>query len=148
MAAARRHGALIISLTCADPSPMAAAADVAIAPVVGPEVLTGSTRLKAGTAQKMVLNMLSTGVMIRLGRTYGNLMVDVQASNAKLRVRAVRIVAQATGLDRAEAEALLAASHNDVKTAIVASLAGISPEEARNRLVAAGGVVRRALSAV
>ena len=95
LAEARRRGALTISLACNSPAPVEALADVIIAPIVGPEVLTGSTRLKAGTAQKMVLNMLSTGVMIRLGKTYGNLMVDVRATNAKLRQRARRIVMQA-----------------------------------------------------
>ncbi len=92
LAEAKRRGALVISLACTHPSPIAELADIAIAPLVGPEVITGSTRLKSGTAQKLVLNMLSTGVMIRLGKTYGNLMVDVQATNAKLRARARRIV--------------------------------------------------------
>jgi N-acetylmuramic acid 6-phosphate etherase len=108
-------------------------------------VLSGSTRLKAGTAQKMVLNMLSTGAMVRLGKTYGNLMVDVQPTNVKLRRRAARIVAIATGLSAPEAARLLAACDGEPKTAIVAALAGLPPGEARARLAAAGGVVRRAL---
>ena len=103
MEEAKRRGALVIGLACNRPSPVADLADVSISPLVGPEVLTGSTRLKAGTAQKMVLNMLSTGSMVRLGKTYSNLMVDVQATNAKLRARARRIVAEACGVDEARA---------------------------------------------
>lgn len=147
LAQARGRGALTISLTCARPSPMADAADIAIAPVVGPEVITGSTRLKAGTAQKMVLNMISTGVMIRLGKTYGNLMVDVQATNAKLQARAQRIVVEACGVSPEQASALLQACDGQVKVAIVAHLAGISTAAARERLAERGGVVREALRA-
>lgn len=146
MAEARRCGSLVVSLACHHPSPMAELADLWIAPITGPEVLTGSTRLKAGTAQKLVLNMLSTGVMIRLGKTYGNLMVDVQASNAKLRDRARRIVELACDLGPEAAEAVLSASNHEVKTAIVAQLAATSPEEARRRLAQANGVVRLALA--
>jgi N-acetylmuramic acid 6-phosphate etherase len=145
MEEARQRGALVIGLACTHPSPLAELADVSIAPVVGPEVVTGSTRLKAGTAQKMVLNMLSTGVMVRLGKTYGNLMVDVQATNAKLRARARRIVAMACGVEEARAAAVLEQAGGEVKTAIVMELAGIGSEEARGRLRAAGGVVREAL---
>ncbi len=145
MEEAKRRGALLVSLACNRPSPMEELADIAIAPVVGPEVITGSTRLKSGTAQKMVLNMLSTGVMIRLGKTFGNLMVDVQATNAKLRARARRIVEEACDLPAEEAAALLAACGGQVKVAIVSALAGLAPEEARARLAAAGGVVRKAL---
>ncbi len=147
LAAARGRGALTISLACAHPSPMAEAAEIAIAPLVGPEVVTGSTRLKAGTAQKMVLNMISTSVMIRLGKTYGNLMVDVQASNSKLQARARRIVAEACGLSAERAGALLQACDGEVKVAIVAHLAGISAGTARERLAARAGVVREALRA-
>ena len=125
---------------------MEEAADIAIVPVVGPEVVTGSTRLKAGTAQKLVLNTLSTGVMIRLGKTYGNLMVDVQSTNSKLRDRARRIVMEATGLNETEAADLLAASDGEVKTAIVAALLDVEPENARQRLVQAGGVIRKGLA--
>jgi N-acetylmuramic acid 6-phosphate etherase len=145
LAQARSRGALTISLACAHPSPMADVADIAIAPLVGPEVITGSTRLKAGTAQKMVLNMISTGSMIRLGKTYGNLMVDVQATNAKLQARARRIVADACGVSAEQADALLQACDGQVKVAIVAHLAGISAAAARERLAAQGGVVREAL---
>ncbi len=145
MAEARRRGALVISLACHHPSPMAELAELWIAPVTGPEALTGSTRLKAGTAQKLVLNMLSTGVMIRLGKTYGNLMVDLQASNAKLRDRARRIVAMACDLAPETAGAALAACDYEVKTAIVMQLGGLSPAAARQRLSRAGGVVRAAL---
>jgi N-acetylmuramic acid 6-phosphate etherase len=147
MAEARRRGCLVVSLACHHPSPMAEQADIWIAPVTGPEALTGSTRLKAGTAQKLVLNMLSTGVMVRLGKTFGNLMVDVQTSNAKLRDRARRIVELACDLSPEAAETVLAACDHEVKTAIVAQLAGLSPEEARQRLAHAHGVVRAALTA-
>jgi N-acetylmuramic acid 6-phosphate etherase len=144
---ARAVGALAVALACNPDSPLAAAADHAVEVVVGPEVITGSTRLKAGTAQKLVLNAISTAVMVRLGRTYGNLMVDVRGGSAKLADRAVRIVALATSSSPEEAEAALAAAGGDVKTAIVALLAGLDPEAARARLSAAGGVVRRALEA-
>lgn len=143
--AARSVGAARIALVGNRPSPIADLADVAIAPVVGPEVLTGSTRLKAGTAQKMVLNMVSTGAMVRLGKTFGNLMVDVSPSSAKLRDRARRIVQQATGVPFEEAVARLDEAGGDVKVAVVAALAGIPPDEARADLQGAGGVVRAAL---
>ncbi len=143
---ARRRGALTVSLACNRPASIQEVAEIDIAPVVGPEVITGSTRLKAGTAQKMVLNMLSTGVMIRLGKTYGNLMVDVQATNVKLQERARRIVAQACEVNEAEARAALERCEGEVKTAIVMLLGKIANvAEARARLVAAQGVVRRAL---
>lgn len=146
MTEAHRRKALVVSLACHRPSPMEAVADVSIAPLVGPEVITGSTRLKAGTAQKLVLNTISTGVMIRLGKTFGNLMVNVQPTNAKLQARARRIVEQACGLAAEEADAQLAACGGEVKTAIVSALTGVTPDEARRRLDAAGGVVRTALS--
>jgi len=145
LAEARTRGALTVSISCNPGAPVAALADIAITPVVGPEVISGSTRMKAGTAQKLVLNMLSTGAMIRLGKTYGNLMVDLQPTNTKLRQRARRIVAEATGLRADQAEALLQSCDGEVKTAIVSHLAGLSPEEARARLQAAGGRVRTAL---
>jgi N-acetylmuramic acid 6-phosphate etherase len=141
----RRRGALIIAISGTRDSPIADLASVAISPVVGPEVLAGSTRLKAGTAQKMVLNMLSTGVMVRLGKTYGNLMVDVSPKNAKLRERARRIVEEAVGIPAGDAEVLLRRADGDVKVAIVAGLSGVEPSEARQRLRARGGVVRLAL---
>jgi len=143
---ARRRGALTVSLACNRPSPMEELADVSIAPLTGPEVLTGSTRLKAGTAQKLVLNMISTGVMIRLGRTFSNLMVNVQATNQKLQARARRIVEQACGITLDEAAAVLEACEGKVPVAIVSKLAGVTPDEAGRRLDAAGGVVRRALN--
>jgi len=142
---AKRRGAFIVGLACNRPSPIEEIADVSIAPLVGPEVIAGSTRLKAGTAEKMVLNMLSTGTMIRLGKTFGNLMVDVQATNAKLRERARRIVARACDVSDAVADELLARCDGEVKTAIVVARAGVSPAEARQRLRAANGVVRAAL---
>jgi N-acetylmuramic acid 6-phosphate etherase len=145
MAEGRRRGALVISLACNRPSPIEELAEVSIAPVVGPEVIAGSTRLKAGSAQKMVLNMLSTGVMIRLGKTFGNLMVDVQPTNVKLRGRARRIVAQACGLSEEAAGTVLEQCGGEVKTAIVSVLAQVSPAEARQRLSAANGAVRQAL---
>jgi N-acetylmuramic acid 6-phosphate etherase len=119
-----------------------------IAPLVGPEIITGSTRMKAGTTQKLVLNMLSTGVMVRLGKTYGNLMVDVQAANRKLQARARRIVAQACSIDEDTAAQALAAANGAVKVAIVSMLLDCSPEEARKRLAEAGGVIRMALAGV
>jgi N-acetylmuramic acid 6-phosphate etherase len=146
MREAARRGALVIALVCNRPSPMAELAEIAIAPLVGPEVIAGSTRLKAGTAQKMALNMLSTGVMIRLGKTFGNLMVDVQPTNAKLRGRARRIVEQACGLSSDAAAGLLEQCGGEVKTAIVAGLLGLAPDDARRRLAAADGVIRKALA--
>ena len=146
MREAKSRGAFVASVACNRPAPIEEHADVSIAVLVGPEVIAGSTRLKAGTAQKMVLNMLSTGVMVRLGKTFGNLMVDVQATNAKLRERARRIVAQACNVSLDEADALLAQCNGQVKTAIVAALARVSPEDARRRLQDAGGAVRGALS--
>ena len=142
---AKRRGALTVSIACNRLSPLGKLADIGIVPLVGPEVVTGSTRLKAGTAQKMVLNMISTAVMIRLGKTYSNLMVDVQPTNIKLRQRARRIVAEATGLGLGQAGELLQACDGEVKTAIVAVLAGVSPNEARKRLNVSGGYVRRAI---
>jgi N-acetylmuramic acid 6-phosphate etherase len=142
---ARACGALTIGVTCNVDTPLQRLSDIAITPIVGPEVINGSTRLKAGAAQKMVLNMLSTGVMIVLGKTYKNLMVDVQATNTKLRRRAVGIVSAATGLDQEEANRLLEASNGEIKTSIVAQLASVSVDEARRRLQASQGIVRAAL---
>jgi N-acetylmuramic acid 6-phosphate etherase len=142
---AKKRGALTVSIACNRPSPLEELAEIGIAPVVGAEVVSGSTRLKAGTAQKMVLNMISTAVMIRLGKTYSNLMVDVQPTNVKLRQRARRIVAEATGLNLQRASEILSACNGEVKTAIVAIVAGISPELARIRLHETGGYVRKAI---
>lgn len=138
MAEAKARGALVVAVACNAQSPMADAADIAIEPIVGPEVVTGSTRLKAGTAQKLVLNMLSTGVMIRLGKTYGNLMVDVQATNEKLVERSIRIVCSITACSREEAKEALDRSGGEVKTAVVVRALDVGAEEARSRLQASG----------
>jgi len=142
---ANERGALTIGLACNDNSELAGLVQIMIAPLVGPELIAGSTRLKAGTAQKMVLNMLSSGTMIRLGKTFGNLMVDLRATNSKLRRRAIRIVQEATGLDQADAADVLRRSGDDAKTAIVAARAGIDPATARDRIARANGSVRVAL---
>ncbi len=142
---ARQVGAAAIGLACNDGSAMAAVADLMLTPVVGPEVISGSTRLKAGTATKLVLNMLTTGAMVRLGKTYGNLMVDLRATNVKLLGRSRRIVAKLTGLSEADAEAQLARCQGELKTAIVAVRRNVTPEAARQLLVAADGQLRGAL---
>ncbi|MET9907259.1 N-acetylmuramic acid 6-phosphate etherase [Streptomyces sp. NPDC006476] len=144
---ARALGALTVGLACNADSALAAAAEHGIEVVVGPELLTGSTRLKAGTAQKLVLNMLSTITMIRLGKTYGNLMVDVRASNAKLRARSRRIVALATGAADDEIERALAATDGEVKNAILTVLAGVDGPTAARLLEESGGHLRAALAA-
>ncbi|WP_030791670.1 N-acetylmuramic acid 6-phosphate etherase [Streptomyces sp. NRRL S-920] len=143
--AKERYGALTIGLSCNADSALAAAADHGIEVVVGPELLTGSTRLKAGTAQKLVLNMLSTITMIRLGKTYGNLMVDVRASNEKLRARSRRIVALATGATDEEIEAALAATDGEVKNAILTILGGVDAPRAADLLTTTDGHLRAAL---
>ncbi|MEJ8635760.1 N-acetylmuramic acid 6-phosphate etherase [Streptomyces sp. MS2.AVA.5] len=142
---ARALGALTVGLSCNADSALAAAADHGIEVVVGPELLTGSTRLKAGTAQKLVLNMISTITMIRLGKTYGNLMVDVRASNEKLRARSRRIVALATEAADEEIEAALAATDGEVKEAILTILAGVDAATARRLLTESRGHLRAAL---
>jgi len=142
---AHEAGALTVAVVCAHESELGRLADHEVAAVVGPEVIAGSTRMKAGTAQKLVLNTISTVTMVRLGKTYGNLMVDVVASNAKLRERARRAVAIATDAGDAEVDAALESSGGDVKVAIVSLLAGLDASGARTKLAAAGGVVRRAL---
>ncbi len=143
---AKAQGAVTVALTCNPDSPIARVADISIAPVVGPEVITGSTRLKSGTAQKLVLNMLSTASMVRIGKTYGNLMVDMIASNEKLMARAVRIVMQATNCSVEVAEAAMVRAGNDTKIAILTVLTGKSVDAARAELAGADGVLRRALS--
>lgn len=145
IAEAQRRGAATVALTCNPDSPLARAAEVTIAPLVGPEVIAGSSRMKAGTAQKMVLNILSTATMVRLGKVYGNLMVDMQPTNAKLRRRAVGILRQAAGADAETARAALEATGYEVKPALVMLLAGVDAVEARRRLASAGGLVRRAV---
>ncbi|MFC9947004.1 N-acetylmuramic acid 6-phosphate etherase [Streptomyces pratensis] len=145
---ARAEGALTIGLSCNADSALAAAAEHGLEIVVGPELLTGSTRLKAGTAQKLVLNMLSTITMIRLGKTYGNLMVDVRASNEKLRARSRRIVSLATGASDQEIEAALAATDGEVKNAILTILGGVDGPTAATLLADSEGHLRAALAAV
>lgn len=141
-----KRGAATVALTNNRPSEMEKVAALTIAPVVGPEILAGSTRLKSGTAQKMVLNMISTGAMIEIGKTYGNLMVDVQATNRKLQARAIRIVRQVTGASPERAEAALTQAGGSAKVAIVTLQTGVTPDEARQRLAHAGGFLRRALA--
>jgi N-acetylmuramic acid 6-phosphate etherase len=143
---AKAQGATAVALTCNPDSPIARMADISIAPVVGPEAITGSTRMKSGTAQKLVLNMLSTASMVRIGKTYGNLMVDMIASNIKLVARAARMVSQATGCTLAEAEATLGRAGNDSKLAILMVLTGQDAGAARQSLAEAGGVLRRAIA--
>ncbi len=142
---ARSIGALAVGVACNRPAAISEHAEISILAAVGPEALSGSTRLKSGTAQKMILNMLSSGVMVRLGKTYGNLMVDLRPTNDKLRQRAQRLLCQATAIDSKEAASLLESCDWEVKTAIVAYSLGIPPEEARRRLQAAGGFVRSVL---
>lgn len=145
---ARDTGAFAIGFSCNQGAEIIDHADLSIIPVVGPEVLSGSTRLKAGTATKMVLNMLTTGAMVRLGKTYSNLMVDLQATNAKLGERARGIVAAVTVCTRAEARELLERCDGEVKTAIVAQNLNLSPGEARARLSSVKGHLRKALEPV
>ena len=144
---ARGRGARTAIVACTPVSEkLLATVDVAIIAVVGPEVVTGSTRLKAGTATKMVLNMITTGAMIRIGKTYGNLMVDLKATNEKLKDRSERIVAEVCGVSREEARALLAAADRRVKTAIVMYKLGVDRAAAEQALAAAGGTIRRVVT--
>jgi N-acetylmuramic acid 6-phosphate etherase len=146
IAEARRLGAVTVGISCTPESDLARAADIAITPLVGPEVIAGSTRLKAGTAQKLVLNMLSTMVCVRLGYVYGNLMVNVQPKNAKLADRARRIIAVAAQVSEERAGQLLEASGGRVAAAIVMSRKGCAREEAERRLAEVGGRVSAALA--
>jgi N-acetylmuramic acid 6-phosphate etherase len=143
---AKSLGAVTVGLTCNPESAIARMADISIAPVVGAEVLTGSTRLKSGSAQKLVLNMLTTASMIRIGKSYQNLMVDLHASNEKLLARAVRIVMQATDCTMQQAEEALERTGNDVKLAILTTLTGQSVEDGRAAIARAGGFLRRAIT--
>lgn len=145
MAYAHEIGAKTVALTCNKASAMNEAADISIGVETGPEVITGSTRMKSGTAEKMVLNMLSTGAMIRLGKVYGNLMVDVMPTNEKLVRRAISIVSTAAGVDEELARRTLEQCGFSVKTAIVMLVRGLGAEEAEKRLGESGGVVARAL---
>lgn len=142
---ARQLGCATVAISCNPDSPIAQEAQVAISPVVGPEALTGSTRLKSGTAQKLVLNMISTGAMVKSGKVYQNLMVDVKATNEKLVDRACRIVVEATGAPRAEAEQALQQTGFEVKPAILMILAQVGADEARQRLADHRGYLRAAI---
>jgi N-acetylmuramic acid 6-phosphate etherase len=145
-AAARDVGALTVGVVCVTETPLADAVEHAVNVVVGPEVISGSTRMKAGTAQKLVLNTISTVSMVRLGKTYGNLMVDVVGGNAKLRARARRTVELATGAPDADVDAALDAAGGEAKVAIVSLLAGVDAATTRERLDRNDGVVRRSLA--
>lgn len=140
------RGAFTVGLACNRPSLLGGMVDLEIAPLVGPEVVAGSTRLKAGTATKLVLNMLTTGAMVRIGKTMGNRMVDVQPTNEKLRIRTRRILREIAGIDEAQAEDLLARCSGSLKAAIVASLAGVEPDRAAELLEKHGGQVRSAVA--
>jgi N-acetylmuramic acid 6-phosphate etherase len=146
LASARNGGARTILVTCAPPGGNAAVADLVLALGTGPEVLTGSTRLKAGSATKAVLNAITTAAMVQLGKVYGNLMVDLRPGSAKLRDRAVRIIETAGGVSREAAQGLYEAAGGEVKTAIVMARCDLSAEPARERLQAVGGHVRKALA--
>jgi N-acetylmuramic acid 6-phosphate etherase len=142
---ARSVGAKTVGLACNENADVTALADVGITLLVGPEVLSGSTRLKAGTATKMALNMISTGAMVGIGKTYGNLMVDLQATNEKLRARTVRIVSRLTGLNPAEAKETLDRCDGELKTAVVAAKRNVEPAVARRLLQQADGRLKVAL---
>jgi N-acetylmuramic acid 6-phosphate etherase len=143
---ARTIGAGTVAISCNRPAPILDVADIQIPLLVGPEILTGSTRLKAGTAQKMVLNMMSTATMIKLGKVYNNLMVDVHVSNQKLADRARRMVSEITGLNPDEAASYLAQTDQEVKPAIVMALLDVTAEEARARLADAHGMLRQVIA--
>ncbi|CZF85864.1 N-acetylmuramic acid 6-phosphate etherase [Grimontia marina] len=142
---AKSVGATVAAIVCNPVCAMSDEADISVIPVVGPEIVTGSSRMKAGTAQKLVLNMLTTGAMIRSGKVYGNLMVDVEATNAKLVQRQVNIVVEATDVGADEAEVALQASNRHCKTAILMILAGIDAKEAAARIEKHNGFIRQAL---
>jgi N-acetylmuramic acid 6-phosphate etherase len=146
LAEARRRRAATAIVACSPPAAeLRREVDVAIVPITGPEALTGSTRMKAGTATKLVLNTITTGVMIRMGKTFGNLMVDLRATNEKLKDRSERILMEVCGVDREAARALLREAKGHVKTAIVMQKLGLSRADAERALEQAGGVIRRAL---
>jgi N-acetylmuramic acid 6-phosphate etherase len=145
---ARQIGALAIALTCNPASRMAAEADISIAVEVGPEVIAGSSRMKAGTAQKMILNMLTTGAMIRLGLVYGNLMSNLRATNAKLHARARAILAQEAGLETDEAARIFEESGRNLRIAIVMARAHVERDEAKRLLADHNNSVRRALDSL
>ncbi len=144
---AKRRGAATVGIACNRPSLLGQEADLEIAPLVGPEIIAGSTRLKAGTATKMVLNMISTGAMVRIGKTLGDRMIDLRPSNEKLRIRTRRFLREIAGLDEAAAAETLARCGGELKRALVAALAGVGPEEAQSLLDTHGGQVRAAVKA-
>lgn len=145
LAYARSLGCVTVGISCNAPAPLLAAGDIAVPLLVGPEVITGSTRMKAGTAQKMALNMISTATMVRLGKVYGNLMVDVQTTNLKLVDRGLRIVMQIADVDRETASDLLQHSGGRVKDAIVMHRRGVTADEAQGLLKAANGQLRKVI---
>ncbi|NBM53681.1 N-acetylmuramic acid 6-phosphate etherase [Proteus sp. G2669] len=142
---AKSLGAITGAISCNPESPIAKLADIAITPVVGAEVITGSSRMKAGTAQKLILNMITTGAMIKIGKVFGNLMVDVEATNAKLVERQIRIVMQATECERTIAEEALSQCHRHCKTAILMILANVDAPQATQMLNQNKGFIRKAL---
>ena len=142
---ARELGAATVGIACNAPSLLGDRAALEIAPIVGPEIIAGSTRLKSGTATKMILNMITTGAMILIGKTYGNRMIDLQPTNQKLKIRTRRILRELGGVDDDRAEALLEATGGRLKPSLVMALAGVGAAEAERRLGEAGGQVRRAI---
>ncbi|MGL4734021.1 MAG: N-acetylmuramic acid 6-phosphate etherase [Enterovibrio sp.] len=146
LAYAKMVGATTVAVACNPNSPITTAASIAITPVVGPEVITGSSRMKAGTAQKLVLNMLTTGAMVKTGKVFGNLMVDVEATNAKLVQRQINIVVEVTGASPEQAQQALQACDLHCKTAIFMLLTGSTAQEAKEKLSAHKGFIRSALN--
>ncbi|WP_406695509.1 N-acetylmuramic acid 6-phosphate etherase [Singulisphaera sp. Ch08] len=144
---AKSVGASTVGIACNRPSLLGAKVDLEIALLVGPEVITGSTRLKSGTATKLVLNMITTGAMVRIGKTFGNQMIDLQPSNEKLRIRTRRILREIAGLDDAQAADLLLRSSGQLKRALVAAMAKVEPDQAQALLDSHGGQVRAAVMA-
>lgn len=145
--AARRVGAATVGIACNRPSLLGAEVDLDIAPLVGPEIIAGSTRLKSGTATKMILNMISTGAMVRIGKTLGNRMIDMKTSNEKLRIRARRMLRELAGVDDATAAEILDQCGGQLKPALVVAMASVEPETARRLLDSHGGQVRAAVRA-
>jgi N-acetylmuramic acid 6-phosphate etherase len=146
LARARKLRASTVFIVCAPEARCSVQADVVINPVVGPEVVTGSTRMKAGTATKLILNTLTTAAMIKIGKVFGNLMVDLRARSAKLRDRAERIVETVAGVSRSRARKLLAAAHGEARTAVVMHVRKVDFAEARKLLKRCGGILRKALA--
>jgi N-acetylmuramic acid 6-phosphate etherase len=144
---AKRLGITTVGIACNKPSLLGNLVDIEIAPIVGAEVIAGSTRLKAGTATKMILNMITTGAMIRIGKTYGDRMIDLTPTNEKLRIRSRRMLREIAGVDDATARELLAKTNGRLKPALVAALAGVDAATARTLLDRNGGQVRRAIEA-